>query len=1292
MTDLNAQERLSQQSRRTCIMILGMHRSGTSALARVISLLGADLPQSLMGGKSSHQASNPAGHWESEPLAKFNDELLRSAGLSWRSIEPVDPDWYRSTRFGEFRAAARELVEQEFGASNLFVYKDPRTCLLVPFWLEVMQDLGVDVRVICTYRDVEEVARSLHARNEISPHVARLLWLRSVIEAEAETRDVRRVHVSYDQLLADWTKAATRIGEGLGVHWPRQSHRTRREIAEFLDAGLRHHEVDEEDPFVKSDTPWLSEVREIFDGWCENGEDASQHDRLDRLRASFNEGVRLFGPPIEHAIELEKQAAGGTRLRKALRRKLEARELEHAAELEAQRDELLRERAAELEQLKSEHLRTLGEAEQSRVALTLTHLSQVQALEAELGRLRQGEVDQRVEIARLSWTSDTLREKLVQALADGDAAKARLAEQAVHLRSETRISELEQLLRDNGQRFDEQLRRAEQGQAAVAALNHRVHYLQQQIDGMSWIRLLMQPLQKFTGRGKRSKERSAVAASGLFDAAWYLAVYPDVALSNVDPLDHFLSVGASENRNPSAQFDVRRYVDRYPDVATAGHNPLVHYVLNGKDEGRQRFAVEASGGLPGADAQGAGDEAARDAGGAPTPHWEARELSWQERGEAAPEIVALSALTAGDGALTIAGKLIGAIGDGQEAAFIDRLALFAALCPGEQAIGHGDDPLAPASAAGVLDRTGLGLDVAVDGWVGDDLTLVLRLAEDLPEGCEALRAVQVAPDGAVRVCAETGLAPGGMNLVEIGLVNPLMPVLLLLGSADGKARAAGLLPFPSLLRGGLHHGELAASEAAPGYWSSLADYSHALTREWIGWEDAPQGFALGGFEVDMRGATGLEPAFRRDVVDAHACLFGVGVTAHGSPEDEGAAALAQQLVSSFPTRDRPSQGARLLLPVDGVPSLWSLVARRLAGPVTGHTMCVTDAATRRPAYAITVPADQALFFSLQGAVQSVQLPMLVGGDAVTDESAGTGLLAPVIALRHHSADAWRMADLLPTAPDREVLAGPVAAAQDESSPLVSIVLDGAPEGGIGNGLLHALRGQTIAERCELLVGVESAADASLPDGAGDLSLRHVETGAGPRVARLNRIAGAAQGEFILFLDDDTVLHDARTIETLIAIAQADGVASAACAVLSEQSEDRENRFRQHSAGYFPLRISFHSEPRFEFDQVDLTTPLPLATYPVVANHARCLLVRAAVWRELGQFDAARFPVALYDLDFGLRALTAGYRNYCTTLVAAASSQPPAGGDLPDPLARDLIRPGDLQKLLGAVTQFRTLRR
>jgi hypothetical protein len=77
-----------------------------------------------------------------------------------------------------------------------------------------------------------------------------------------------------------------------------------------------------------------------------------------------------------------------------------------------------------------------------------------------------------------------------------------------------------------------------------------------------------------------------VSESGLFDCAWYLATYQDVAESGVDPVKHYLSEGAGEGRNPGPDFDTVGYVTMYADVIESGLNPLVHYIRFGRSEQR----------------------------------------------------------------------------------------------------------------------------------------------------------------------------------------------------------------------------------------------------------------------------------------------------------------------------------------------------------------------------------------------------------------------------------------------------------------------------------------------------------------------------------------------------------------------------------------------------------------------------------------------------------------------------------------------------------------------------------
>ncbi|MBN2648946.1 MAG: sulfotransferase [Prolixibacteraceae bacterium] len=78
-----------------------------------------------------------------------------------------------------------------------------------------------------------------------------------------------------------------------------------------------------------------------------------------------------------------------------------------------------------------------------------------------------------------------------------------------------------------------------------------------------------------------------VRRSGLFDDGWYLQQYPDLYLTTVDMLQHYMLYGAAEGRNPNPMFDAQYYLKENPDVKEAGYNPLLHYVLYGEDEGRK---------------------------------------------------------------------------------------------------------------------------------------------------------------------------------------------------------------------------------------------------------------------------------------------------------------------------------------------------------------------------------------------------------------------------------------------------------------------------------------------------------------------------------------------------------------------------------------------------------------------------------------------------------------------------------------------------------------------------------
>ena len=202
--------------RRTCILVLGMHRSGSSAATGCLAHLGVGMPAHMLGSNSS----NPTGHWEPQPIIDFNDGLLKEIASAWHDWRAVDLAMLGAERLASRAAELRRILLEEFGEAKLFALKDPRICRLVPFYLDVLASLGVDVRVLITVRHPADVARSLDHRDRIARPFAELLWLRHVIDPERLTRHLPRAVVPYPWLLDHPAEILVEAARQLGVAWP----------------------------------------------------------------------------------------------------------------------------------------------------------------------------------------------------------------------------------------------------------------------------------------------------------------------------------------------------------------------------------------------------------------------------------------------------------------------------------------------------------------------------------------------------------------------------------------------------------------------------------------------------------------------------------------------------------------------------------------------------------------------------------------------------------------------------------------------------------------------------------------------------------------------------------------------------------------------------------------------------------------------------------------------------------------------------------------------------------------
>jgi hypothetical protein len=336
-----ADSNMTERSSTKALLVLGMHRSGTSSMAGAMVRLGGAAPLNLMPPADD----NPTGFWESTVLATLNDQILAAGGSHWEDWRQFDPTRIDAAAALALKRQAKSALAGEFGETSLAVIKDPRMCRLMPFWSSVFREANWSIRPVLQLRSPLEVALSLNRRDGIPLGLGCLIWLRHVLDAEAGTRGIRRAVVDWTDFLGDPGRTLERVGEQLDVVWPRWSDGARAEIDEFISADMRRQRASDSDLQVHPAVNYL--VREAYAAVRELVENPAS-DKVGRtladIRERFDGATAIFGYPM-----FELQSAGA-----ALREQLTAAREEFAREFTAAREEFARELTAAREELARE--------------------------------------------------------------------------------------------------------------------------------------------------------------------------------------------------------------------------------------------------------------------------------------------------------------------------------------------------------------------------------------------------------------------------------------------------------------------------------------------------------------------------------------------------------------------------------------------------------------------------------------------------------------------------------------------------------------------------------------------------------------------------------------------------------------------------------------------------------------------------------------------------------------------------------------------------------------------------
>jgi hypothetical protein len=617
------------------LIVLGMHRSGTSVLARLLNMMGVYFgPEGMSTGANSE---NPKGFWERKDVRALNDFALQSAGCDWNRVSAFDIEALSAEVVEEFLVRAGKIV-LEMDANRPWFIKEPRLCLLLPLWRRILE------KPVCVHihRSPVEVAASLQTRNRIPIEAGMALWQRYVVSAHAASEGLPAVTVAHRELMTAPMDVVSRL---------------HRELDVLGVAGLRQLMPSEVESFVNEKLYREREHREDLRGF----RDASQ--------VALHEAVAAGRKPQARLARPDKAARAALKEYESTLPPVVTPQEKRNADAARKEQALARDRALDAMVPVVDGLKGASEAQGHALSVIAAAQEEVRAAQAQMNVALEACWRTNAEQAGRIATLDAENAGLRDALATRDREAISRSRELVSLREqlssvsgakaatdlalEQRFREIAQLTRmveeaelgleaERGSRagiqrqLDETAGKLEATAGEVATLlaklverQQETERLREQVEGLHRAGALLEARTRAareivateraaieamkTSRSWRitrpvrwasslfqqgstrrdiglERDRDLVRASGLFDDAWYLALNSDVLATGADPIEHYLVHGAAEGRDPSGEFQTRFYLRAYPDVANAGVNPLVHYILHGAAEGRDTQA------------------------------------------------------------------------------------------------------------------------------------------------------------------------------------------------------------------------------------------------------------------------------------------------------------------------------------------------------------------------------------------------------------------------------------------------------------------------------------------------------------------------------------------------------------------------------------------------------------------------------------------------------------------------------------------------------------------------------
>jgi hypothetical protein len=233
----------SAVQRRPIVLVLGMHRSGTSLCSHILSTLGVDMADKISApGAASPTPENPQGHWERWEIVEFHDRILSLFNRDYFGrfhdfSLPVA--WWADPRVAQIRREIIGFLEKRMG-DGYFGFKDPRTVRLMPVWHHIFSELKLAPKIVLCLRNPAQVARSLNARDGLDPEIGEYRWLVHMIDFFRYAGNLDFFTVEYEEWFNNPLANIEKLQKFLDLPWQQSEADLGLVLSALIDPGARH--------------------------------------------------------------------------------------------------------------------------------------------------------------------------------------------------------------------------------------------------------------------------------------------------------------------------------------------------------------------------------------------------------------------------------------------------------------------------------------------------------------------------------------------------------------------------------------------------------------------------------------------------------------------------------------------------------------------------------------------------------------------------------------------------------------------------------------------------------------------------------------------------------------------------------------------------------------------------------------------------------------------------------------------------------------------------------------------